>query len=170
MKGLQFTSSCRNAFLIFFLFVPSVQAAERMAVLNFELKDLTLAPGTEAELARTESIAPLLRNELDKTYGYQIIPIASHTQNEADVAVGYLFDHADVAADLCKAHGADWITVGRLHKPSFLFAYIKAHLINCNSKKLVGNYTIEVKGAGKDLTAKGVAKLAIEIDQTIQSI
>jgi len=170
MKGLKVNSSYRNAFLIFLLLVPSVQAAERIAVLNYELKDLTLVPGTEAELARTDSIAPLLRNELEKTHGYQIILIASQIQNEADVAVGYLFDHADVAADLCKVHGADWITVGRLHKPTFLFAYIKAHLINCNSKKLVGNYTIEVKGAGKDLTAKGVAKLAIEIDQTIQSI
>ncbi len=170
MQRLKFVSSYRNAFLIFLLFAPSVQAAERMAILNFELKDLTLAPGTEAELARTESIAPLLRNELEKKYGYQIISIASHIQNEADVAVGYLFDHADVAADLCKQHGADWITVGRLHKPSFLFAYIKAHLINCNSKKPVGNFTIEVKGAAKNLTAKGVAKLAIEIDQTIQSI
>lgn len=170
MKGLKVISSYRNAFLIFLLLVPSVQAAERIVVLNYELKDLTLVPGTEAELARTDSIAPLLRNELEKTHGYQIILIASQIQNEADVAVGYLFDHADVAADLCKVHGADWITVGRLHKPSFLFAYIKAHLINCNSKNLVGNYTIEVKGAGKDLTAKGVAKLAIEIDQTIQSI
>ena len=169
MKGLKVISSYRNAFLIFLLLVPSVQAAERIVVLNYELKDLTLVPGTEAELARTDSIAPLLRNELEKTYGYQIILIASQIQNETDVAVGYLFDHADVAADLCKVHGADWITVGRLHKPSFLFAYIKAHLINCNSKNLVGNYTIEVKGAGKDLTAKGVAKLAIEIDQTIQS-
>ena len=169
MKGLKVISSYRNAFLIFLLLVPSVQAAERIVVLNYELKDLTLVPATEAELARTDSIAPLLRNELEKTYGYQIVPIASQVQNEADVAVGYLFDHADVAADLCKVHGADWITVGRLHKPSFLFAYIKAHLINCNSKNLVGNYTIEVKGAGKDLTAKGVAKLAIEIDQTIQS-
>jgi hypothetical protein len=170
MKGRKVISSYRNAFLIFLLLVPSVQAAERIVVLNYELKDLTLVPGTEAELARTDSIAPLLRNELEKTYGYQIVPIVSQVQNEADVAVGYLFDHSDVAAELCKVHGADWITVGRLHKPSFLFAYIKAHLINCNSKNLVGNYTIEVKGAGKDLTAKGVAKLAIEIDQTIQSI
>ena len=138
-----------------------------MAILNFELKDLTLVPGTEAELARTASIAPLLRNELGEKFGYQIISIAADVQEEADLAVGYLFDHADVAADLCRQHGADWITVGRLHKPSFLFAYLKTHLINCNTKKPAGNYTLEVKGDAKKLTQKGVAKLAIKINATV---
>ncbi len=152
---------------MFLLFAPSAYAEVRMAILNFELKDLTLVPGTEAELARTASIAPLLRNELGEKFGYQIISIAADVQEEADLAVGYLFDHADVAADLCKQHGADWITVGRLHKPSFLFAYLKTHLINCNTKKPAGNYTIEVKGDAKKLTQKGVAKLAIKINQTV---
>lgn len=124
-------------------------------------------PGTEAELARTASIAPLLRNELEKKYGYQIISIAADIQEQADLSVGYLFDHADVAADLCKQHDADWITVGRLHKPSFLFAYIKTQLINCNTKKPAGNYTIEVKGDAKKLTEKGVMKLAIKINETV---
>ncbi len=124
-------------------------------------------PGTAAELERTASIAPLLRNELKKKYDYHIISIAADIQEAADLSVGYLFDHADVAADLCKQHGADWITVGRLHKPSFLFAYLKTHLINCNTKQLAGNYTIEVKGDAQQVTQKGVAKLAIEINATL---
>ncbi len=154
--------------LTFLLSVPPVQAEVRIAVLNFELKDLTLIPATAAELERTASIAPLLRNELKKKYGYQIISIAADTQEAADLSVGYLFDHADVAAELCKQHGADWITVGRLHKPSFLFAYLKTHLINCNTRKPAGNYTIEVKGDAQQVTQKGVAKLAIKINQTVQ--
>ncbi|HID07909.1 MAG TPA: DUF2380 domain-containing protein [Armatimonadetes bacterium] len=169
MQRLKLISNQRNLLLIFLLFVPSAHADVRMAILNFELKDLTLAPGTEAELERTASIAPLLRNELEKKYGYQIIAIGSHIQEKADVSVGYLFGHADVAADLCKQHGADWIVAGRLHKPSFLFAYIIAHLTNCNTKKPAGNYTIEVKGYAKNLTARGVENLAIKINQSIHT-
>lgn len=167
MQRLKLISNCKNWLLIVFLTVPSVQAEVRIAVLNFELKDLTLLPGTEAELERTASIAPRLRDELEKKYAYQIIPIAADVQEAADLSVGYLFDHADVAADLCQRHGADWITVGRLHKPSFLFAYLKTHLINCNTKKSAGNYTIEVKGDAKKLTQRGVSKLAIKINATI---
>lgn len=153
--------------LLFVLLIPSAHADVRMAILNFELKDLTLVPGTDAELERTASIAPMLRTALEKKHGYQIIAIDSNSQEQADVSVGYLFDHADVAADLCKQHGADWVVVGRLHKPSFLFAYIKAHLTNCDTKKPAGNYTIEVKGQAKNLTLRGVENLAIEIDQTL---
>ncbi len=127
-------------------------------------------PGTAAELERTASIAPLLRSELKKHYGYQIISIAADIQQAADLSVGYLFDHADVAADLCRQHGADWITVGRLHKPSFLFAYLQTHLIDCNTQELVGNYTIEVKGDAKQVTQKGVARLAIEINATLATV
>lgn len=168
MQRLKFNSSYRNLLLIFLLFVSSAHADVRMAVLNFELKDLTLMPGTEAELERTASVAPLLRNELEKKHGYQIISIDSNTQEEADVSVGYLFDHADVSADLCKQHGADWILVGRVHKPSFLFAYLKGHLINCNTKKPAGDYVIEVKGDAKKFTIKGVENLAIKINETIR--
>jgi hypothetical protein len=45
-----------------------------IAVLEFELKDLTMKPGVPAEIKRTASIKPLLEGEL-RTAGYQITDI-----------------------------------------------------------------------------------------------
>jgi hypothetical protein len=86
---------------------------------------------------------------------------------QADAGFGYLFDHADAAAKLGRQQGADWVLVGRLHKPSFLFAYIMAHLVDAHTGRLVGNYVVEVKGPPRLVTAKGVERLANQIDQTI---
>ena len=160
----------KTLFVIFLLFTSSAHAEIKMAVLDFELNDLTLMPGTEAELERTASVAPLLRNEFKSKYKFNIISIDADVQEEADEGFGYLFNHADVSAELCKEHGADWIIVGRVHKPSFLFAYLKAHLINCETKKPVGDYVIEVKGDAKKFTIKGVENLAIKINQTLQAV
>lgn len=152
----------------FALILAGAEASEktRIAVLDFELKDLTLAPGIPAEIARTASIKPLLEQELKKS-GYEIVDIASDDQRRADAGVGYLFDHHDSAANLARNYGADYIIVGRLHKPSFLFIYLMAHLIDVKKTKLVGDYLSEVKGGEKKLTLKGVESLVVKINHTL---
>ena len=95
----------------------NLYATPRIAVLEFELKDLTLKPGVPAEIERTASIKPLLEGEL-RSAGYQIINIPLPEQQAANSGVGYLFDHADVSAQLGKKFSADYVLVGRLHKPS----------------------------------------------------
>lgn len=47
-----------------------------------------------------------------------IIPIQLDAQQHATSGFGYLFDHDDIAAELARKVGADYILVGRLHKPS----------------------------------------------------
>ncbi len=152
----------------FALNLAVAEAAEkpRIAVLDFELKDLTLAPGIPAEVSRTASIKPLLEQELKKS-GYEIVDIASDDHRQADAGVGYLFDHHDSAANLGRKYGADYIIVGRLHKPSFLFIYLMAHLVDVSQAKLVGDYISEVKGGEKKLTLKGVESLAVKINRTL---
>jgi len=51
-----------------------------------------------------------------KIADYTIINIDLESQKFS--GVGYLFDHHDVAAKLGKQFGADYVLVGRLHKPS----------------------------------------------------
>ena len=141
-------------------------AGSKIAILDFELKDLTLAPGIPAEVKRTASIKVLLETEL-KSAGYQIIQIDPNSQKHAEAGFGYLFDHHDVAAELAKEYNADYILVGRLHKPSFLFAYMMGHLIRVKDGKLIGNYISEAKGPNKKLTQKTVESLAVKIDRTL---
>jgi hypothetical protein len=144
-----------------------LKAQTRIAVLDFELKDLTLKPGIPAEITRTASIKPMLENELKKS-GCQIVAIPIEAQRQATAGIGYLFDHHDVAAQLAQKYGTDYIIVGRLHKPSFLFVYLMAHLIQVNNSTLTQDYLTEIKGGEKKLTLKGVEDLAVKIDATLQ--
>ena len=154
-------------FLLVLLGNTQTLAQVKIAVLDFELNDLTLQPGNPAELERTASIAPLLRETLTQQAGYQIINIRAAAQAKADAGFGYLFDHHAKAAALGAEHGAEWILVGRLHKPSFLFAYLMGRLVNVRSSELVGDYLVEIKGSSRKLTQRGVNHLAERITNTI---
>jgi len=146
----------------------SLSAGTKIAILEFELKDLTLKPRIPAEIKRTTSIKPLLEAEL-KTADYEIIKINLKDQKFADSGVGYLFDHHDTAAKLGEKVGAEYVLVGRLHKPSFLFSYLMGHLIRVNDAKLIGNYISEAKGPNIKLTIKTVQSLAVKIDKTLDN-
>jgi len=154
--------------IILSVFSPLLFAETRIAILDFELKDLTLAPRIPAEIKRTASIKPLLEAEL-KSADYSIINIDINSQQAADAGVGYLFDHHDVAAHLAKQFNADYVLVGRLHKPSFLFAYMMGHLVRVADAKLIGNYISEAKGPNIKLTRKTVESLAVKIDKTLDN-
>lgn len=144
-----------------------VQAETRIAILDFELKDMTLAPGIPAEIQRTASIKPLLTEELRRA-GYQIVEIPLAAQRQANSGFGYLFDHADVAANLGREYGADYLLVGRLHKPSFLFAYFMANLIKTDQTNWLGQFISESKGPNQGLTIKAVESLAVKIDSKLE--
>ena len=150
------------------LICNSVIAETKIAILDFELKDLTLAPRIATELERTASIKPLLEKELKKA-GYIIIDINAEDQKHASAGIGYLFDHHDVAANLGKQFDADYILVGRLHKPSFLFAYMMGHLIRVIDAKLIGNFISEAKGPNRKLTVKTVESLTVKIDRALDN-
>jgi Protein of unknown function (DUF2380) len=151
------------------LFSIAAYAETSIAILDFELSDVTLAPGIPAEIARTASIKAMLENEL-KRAGYKIISVDLDTQHEANGGFGYLFDHGDIAAEFSKKAGADYVLVGKLHKPSFLFAYLMGHLINANNGKMVGSYTVETKGGDKKLTLKAVETFASKMDKDLDNI
>ena len=162
--------SMRHVFssIILCLMSIGVFAETKIAILEFELKDLTMVPRTPTELKRTASIKPLLEAELKKA-GYVIINIDPKSQKLADSGVGYLFDHHDVAAELGKQFDADYVFVGRLHKPSFLFAYLMVHLIRVSDQKLIGNYLSEAKGRSQKATGKAVESLAVNINKTLDN-
>ncbi|MEQ1528543.1 MAG: DUF2380 domain-containing protein [Methylococcaceae bacterium] len=158
----------RHIFGVLFLCLFSVGAfAETsIAILDFDLNDQTLIPRTPDEIQRTGSIKAMLEGEL-KRAGYKVISVGLTSQHEANAGFGYLFDHNDIAAELANKAGADYVLVGRLHKPSFLFAYIMGHLVRAKDGQLIGNYISETKGGDKKLTLKGVESLAVKIDNDL---
>lgn len=141
-------------------------AETKIAILDFELNDVTLAPRIPAEIKRTAAIKAMLEAELKKA-GYHIIPINLKQQYAANAGFGYLFEHNDVAAAFAKKAGADYVLIGRLHKPSFLFAYLIGHLIKTDNAMQLGNYIVETKGGDKKLTLKAVETFADELDNDL---
>jgi hypothetical protein len=157
--------------ILFGLASPSLGAeVKRIAVPDFELNDLAgMTPTPPAEMERTASVAPMLRNALSLTGTSAVVAIDPQSVNHANQGFGYLFDHADEAARLGDRFGADWVVVSRVHKPSFLFAYLKVHLVNVKNARLVGDYVVEVKGEAKQATARGVTRLAEQLEQTLNA-
>lgn len=144
-------------------------AETRIAVLNFELNDLTgITPIPREEMERTASLAPLLRGVLAERGGYSIIPIGDEEQAQANSGFGYLYEHPDEAARLGRRFGADITVVGRIHKPSLLFAYLKIRLVDVGSGRPLGERVVEIKGSSGKVTGKGVARLADQIDEALK--
>ena len=145
----------------------AAEAKTRIAVLNFELYDITSLPNTPAELQRTASIAPLLSGTLSQIVDYEIVPIDANIQKSANASFGYLFHFHEVAAQLGRQHNVDWIVVSQHSKPSFLFSYLWVYLIDVNKQAAIARYDIELKGNHEKVTRRGIAALTRKIQSTI---
>lgn len=156
-----------SAFVLLLCWAVSAAAETRIAILDFELKDLTLLPGAPEEIQRTASIRPQVEQALKARGGYQTVPVEPAAIARADQGVGYLYDHPDAAANLGRSAGADWILVGRLHKPSFLFAYLMGRLVETRTGQVVADLVVEAKGHTGLATERGAARLAEQIDRTV---
>lgn len=149
------------------IYCGSINAAPRIAILDFELIDITSLPNAPKELIRTASIKPLLEQALHQVGDYDVNQIDDDTQKVAKSGQGYLFRFHDIAANLGDPLDADWIIVGQHSKPSFLFSYLMVKLVNVKTGHLEANYAIELKGNHTKVTKRGVMKLAKEISRTI---
>ncbi len=147
-----------------------VNAAPRIAVLNFELLDDTLLPNAPKELTRTASMKPLLEQAISQLGDYEIIQISINDQNAATAGVGYLLNFNDVAAKLGKQSGADWVVVGQHSKHSFLYSYLMVHLVNVKTQNLAGDLPTELKGTHQKVTQRGINSLAKRLTARIEQL
>jgi hypothetical protein len=167
---LRFRRGLSGPIALALLLAGSAQASaetKSLTVLDFELIDLTLLPDTPEEIERTASVAPMLRKELTERNELRVVDVGSLAQTQADRGVGYLFQHDGVAADLASRHGAEYIAVGRVHKPSFLFVYLMVHLVDVADKARIGDFVVEVKGQTPRALQGGVERLAEKISGTL---
>lgn len=156
--------------IVYLAFSHPLNAAPRIAVLDFELYDITTLPNTPDELTRTASMKPLLEQAISKQGDYEIIQININEQNAANAGAGYLFNFDEVAAKLGRQSGADWVVVGRHSKGSFLYSYLMAHLINVKTESLAGNYSVELKGTHQKVTERGINALAKKLTARIMRL
>lgn len=142
-------------FLLPFLFLANpIWANTNFAVTDFELLDLTLklsSPQKAAEIVAKEQeklkmIDALIQEGIASTENFTMIHITAEARDKADKSVGYLFDCAKCSADLGREYNADYILIGRLHKPTYLFSYIIARVFDVKANKLIKEYRVEAKG------------------------
>lgn len=141
----------------------------KLAVLQFELHDLTLLPATPTELARTQSAQVTLANAL-QTLGYQLITVDPQLQDQANRGFGYLIDHPEKTAELGKTLQADYVLVGRVHKPSFLFAYLMVQVVDVKTGQLLADLTVEAKGETIEATRRALLKIADALPRVIPNV
>lgn len=157
------------------LIINPAWADSKIAVPDFELLDLTMKlsdPQKVAEIDAQEQlklrdIEMFLRKGLDNKEGFTIVDISSEAKNAADKSAGYLFDCAECAAELGRNHDADYIIIGRLHKPTYLFSYLIVRIFDTHEQKLVKEFRSEVKGDPKVAIPGAVGNLVNKIDKIL---
>ena len=138
-------------------------ARQGLAVLDFELNDITSLPNTPEEQRRTAGIRPMLEQVLADSGDYQMIALEAGAQQRANAGFGYLYAHADQAAALGKQAGVDWLIVGQHRKPSFLFSYLNVQVIDTAHAVVAARFNIEMKGTHPSVVRHGVETLAGKI-------
>lgn len=154
-------------FLLMLNYSANSQADSRIAILEFELNDITSLPYTAEELIRTASFKPLLAEALTNKEGYQVLDISSEQQKTSNAGFGYLFRFHDIAASLAKQVDADWVIVGQHSKPSFLYSYLIVNVVNVRTGRMQARIDVELKGNHQKVTQRSVNKLSREIDKVI---
>lgn len=138
-------------------------ASPSIAILDFELIDITSLPNTPEEFVRTASIKPLLEHAMSEQGDYEIKQMSTVRQRSANPGIGYLFRFHDVAANLGNQIGADWIIVSQHSKISFLVSHLRVHVVDVNTEQLLASYSIELKGNNEKVTERSVNSLARKI-------
>ena len=163
-----FLLGCLLIFILCPIFSVSY-ATPRIAVLAFELNDVSALPNTPEEIIRTASIKPLLDKALIRYGDTNLIQIDTKIQNAANSSFGNLFNFPEEAVKLGKRYRADWLIVSQHSKPSFLFSYLVAQVININTAKPTVKFTIELKGSHAKVLQHGVNTLAKKIHEIINT-
>jgi hypothetical protein len=136
-------------------------ASPSIAVLNFELNDITSLPNIPEEQRRTAGMAPILRKALAREF--EVVEIAAIEQRKANAGFGYLYQFPDLVAQLGSKYKLDWIIVSQHSKPSFLESYILMKLINVKDPNLNRSFHLGLKGNHQRVTEQAIARLADKV-------
>lgn len=159
---------------LLFLVTP-VLANSTFAVTDFELLNLTLKLSDPKKVAaidaedqeRIRMMDKLIREGIANTDGFTMTHISEADRSKADESVGYLFDCAKCSADLGRTYDADYILIGRLHKPTYLFSYIIVRIFDVKANRLIKEYRTEAKGKPSKSVPGAIDNMLIKIRNDI---
>jgi hypothetical protein len=150
----------------------SAKPIAKVMVLDFPLNDLTDLPNPPEEVARTADFNQFFKQQLLDD-GVELIPV---TENIKAIAAAqsatYLFDHPDIAADLAKDSGADYILLGVAMKPTYLFVYPRLLLVETKTKRKAFTAYVQMEGSWleKTTTANSAQRLAEKVSTKLKEL
>ncbi len=143
---------------------PAKPIAKVMLV-DFPLNDLTDLPNPPEEIARIADFNRFFKQRLLDD-GVQLVPVSDNIKTVAAAqSATYLFDHPDIAADLAKGSGADYILLGVAMKPTYLFVYPRLLLVEIATKRKAFTAYVQMEGSWleKSTTANSARRLAEKV-------
>tara|TARA_R110001583_G_scaffold7136_7_gene35504 strand:+ start:476 stop:997 length:522 start_codon:yes stop_codon:yes gene_type:complete len=162
-------------FLSLLFSINPVWANTSIAVTDFELLNLSLKltdPKKVAEIDAQDQkniqiMNELLKKGLSNMDGFTMIPLSDDARADANKSVGYLFDCANCSAELGRNNNADYIIIGRLHKPTYLFSYVIVRIFDSKTNTLVKEYRSEIKGSPDKAIPGAISNLLHKINKDI---
>ena len=151
--------------------INSVDAVERVLLLDFGLDDDTLLPNVNDEQERVASLAPFVKNGL-ATLGHPVEILHIDDEIKAQIANGYLIRFPAAVLDIAAEGDFQWLAVGKLRKFSFMESWIRLYLYDVTARELVGHAEAEVRGHMTDerMTQRTAFSLAEQIDEFIRKL
>ena len=144
----------------------------KVMVVDFPLNDLTDLPNPPEEIARTADFNQYFKQRLADD-GVELVAV---TENIKAVAAAqsatYLFDHPDIAADLAKDSGANYILLGVAMKPTYLFVYPRLLLVEIATKRKAFTAYVQMEGSWleKATTANSAQRLAEKVTNKLKEL
>ena len=137
----------------------------KIMIVDFQLSDLTDLPNPPEELARIDYLSTIFKKSLADE-GIEIVPVNDRIKDEVlKHSATYLFDHTDVAVDLAKDSGADYIIIGVAMKPTYLFVYPRLLMVDIKTRRKVFTSYVQLEGSWteKNTTAHSAEMLAKKV-------
>lgn len=144
----------------------------KVMVLDFPLNDLTDLPNPPKELARIAYFNLSFKHKLVDD-GAEIVPVNDQIKAIAEAqSATYLFDHTDIAADLAKGSGADYIVIGVAMKPTYLFVYPRLLMVDVKTNRKAFTSYVQMEGSWLDnhTTASSAKRLAGKVSEELKRL
>lgn len=144
----------------------------KVMVVDFPLNDLTDLPNPPEEIARTADFNQYFKQRLLDD-GIELVPVTDNIKAVAAAqSATYLFDHPDIAAELAKDSGADYILLGVAMKPTYLFVYPRLLLVDIATKRKAFTAYVQMEGSWleKATTANSARRLAEKVSAKLKEL
>lgn len=144
----------------------------KVAVIAFELNDMTGIPNAQEELQRVDLLSTKFNENL-KSKGINIVPAGSKVKEEIERhSPTYLYDNIETAIDLNKDSGADFLLIGVAFKPTYLFVYPRLIMVDVKQKKVVMSKVSQLESSWSDqnTTIRTAEKLAQMVKERMDTM